>query len=77
MKRFGYILGLFSLLMPVTMVSEAKEIELEQIVNGTFSAKGMGSITPTADGIHYLTANDDYSKILMRSFKDKNYEEKE
>ena len=75
MKRFGYILGLFSLLMPVTMVSEAKEIELEQIVNGTFSAKGMGSITPTADGIHYLTANDDYSKILMRSFKDKNYEE--
>lgn len=75
MKRFGYILGLFSLLMPVTMVSEAKEIELEQIVNGTFSAKGMGSITPTADGIHYLTTNDDYSKILMRSFKDKNYEE--
>ena len=33
------------------------------------------SITPTADGIHYLTANDDYSRILMRSFKDKNYEE--
>ncbi|MBO7248338.1 MAG: S9 family peptidase [Bacteroidaceae bacterium] len=75
MKRFGCMLGLLSLFIPATMNVDAKEIELKQIVDGTFNAKGMGSITPTADGIHYLTANDDYSRILMRSFKDKNYEE--
>ncbi len=75
MKRFGCMLGLLSLFIPTTMNVDAKEIELKQIVDGTFNAKGMGSITPTADGIHYLTANDDYSRILMRSFKDKNYEE--
>ena len=75
MKRFGCMLGLLSLFILATMNVDAKEIELKQIVDGTFNAKGMGSITPTADGIHYLTANDDYSRILMRSFKDKNYEE--
>lgn len=75
MKRFGCMLGLLSLFIPATMNVDAREIELKQIVDGTFNAKGMGSITPTADGIHYLTANDDYSRILMRSFKDKNYEE--
>ena len=52
MKRLGYILGLISMLVSVSFTSEAKQIELEQIVDGTFSAKGMGSITPTADGIH-------------------------
>ena len=57
-----------SALMSLSLSSQQKELTLESVLDGTFSASGAGSITPLSDGEHYLTSEGG-SLILKHSFK--------
>ena len=57
-----------SALMSLSLSSQQKELTLESVLDGTFSASGAGSITPLSDGEHYLTSEGG-KLILKHSFK--------
>ena len=50
-----------------SLTAQNKKLTLDNVISGTFSARGFGSIAPMADGEHYLQAQDDC--ILKYSFK--------
>ena len=66
MKRLSLVLS--TALICVAMTAQNRKLALTNIMDGTFYAKGASSITPLADGEHYLTSEDG-RLILKRSFK--------
>lgn len=55
-------------LMSISLSAQQKELTLDNVMDGTFYAKGAGSITPLSDGQHYLTSQNG-TLILKKSFK--------
>lgn len=72
MRRYfiSKLLPTLMLAMTTTNMIFAKSIELEQIIDGEFNATGMGSITPLADGVHYLKAEAENRQIVKCAFND-------
>lgn len=54
--------GLMIALMTTTL-SSAAELDLRDITNNVYRGKGTDVITPLKDGLHYVAANDDFTKI--------------
>ena len=66
MKKLFLILS--TALIAVSMSAQNKKLTLANTMDGTFYAKGASSITPMADGEHYLISENG-RLILKRSFK--------
>ena len=56
-----------SVLTALSLTAQNKKLTLDNVIAGTFSATGIGAITPMADGEHFLQAQDNC--ILKYSFK--------
>ncbi|MBO7110311.1 MAG: S9 family peptidase [Bacteroidaceae bacterium] len=54
-------------LTALSLSAQNKKLTLDNVINGTFTGHGLGTITPMADGEHFLQAQDDC--ILKYSFK--------
>ncbi len=66
MKRILW--GLIIALMTTTL-GVAAELDLRDITNNVYRGKGTDVITPLKDGIHYVAANDDFTKIEKFDYK--------
>ena len=47
----------------------AETIDVDKLVNGTYSVRSLGRVTPLADGEHYAQVNPESNAILCYSFK--------
>ena len=66
MKKISLIVS--SVLISVIASAQNKQLTLSNVMDGTFYATGASSVTPMADGEHYLTSEDG-RLILKHSFK--------
>ena len=62
------VLAISTVFISVMMWAQNKQLTLSTVMDGTFYAKGASSVTPMADGEHYLTSEDG-RLILQHSFK--------
>ena len=66
MKKIVLILS--TILISAAVWAQNRQLTLSTVMDGTFYPKGAASVTPMADGEHYLTSEDG-RLILMNSFK--------
>ncbi len=66
MKRFTILA--VAVLSALSLSAQNKQLTLSTVMDGTFYATGASSVTPMADGEHYLTSQDG-RLILQHSFK--------
>ena len=65
MKRIAILAA--AVISAFSLTAQNKDLTLDDIISGTFYGNTLGSITPMADGEHYLKAEDNC--ILKYSFK--------
>ena len=65
MKRIALLAA--AVISAFSLTAQNKDLTLDDIISGTFYGNTLGSITPMADGEHYLKAEDNC--ILKYSFK--------
>ncbi len=65
MKRS--IILLLSLLIGISLFAE--NLTVDNLVNGTYSPRSLGRVTPLADGEHYAQTNPEANAILRYSFR--------
>ena len=65
MKRIAILAA--AVISAFSLTAQNKDLTLDDIISGTFYGNTLGSITPMADGEHYLKAQDNC--ILKYSFK--------
>lgn len=58
-----------ALLLTVSSSFAKSKLELTQVVNGTFSAENLRTVTPLADGESYAQISNDSKKIVTFSYK--------
>ena len=65
MKKFTIFA--VTVITALSLAAQNRELTLDDVIGGTFYGSGAPSITPMADGEHYLASKGNY--ILQYSFK--------
>lgn len=68
-KKATLIASLIASFLPAVSLAQQPTIQLNDIISGSFSQRGMSGLTPMADGEHYLQTDRSGRCILKGSFK--------
>ncbi|MBQ7362416.1 MAG: S9 family peptidase [Bacteroidaceae bacterium] len=63
------LLFLLSFATAMATYAAGRDLQLKEVVNGTFSPKGFSSIHPMNDGEHFAKMSSDRTMVLCHSFK--------